>query len=116
MEIDPNMPVNKTAALVVSKSSEQGSDFRCGAVISSMTPLPTRIWHGRPQDDLVGRKVGDFVVVGCALWMPNNFKTSTNNTRWVVKCKCGRYQMLTTKTVKKAHMNNACVECKKIKK
>jgi len=112
--IDPHYPVDIKAKEVVSKSREHGFEFKCGSKITSMAPLPTRIWHGRKQDDLTGRSVGDFTVIGCSLFMPNNHLTAKNNTRWVVRCKCGRYQILTTKTVKKNN-NIACVECQRIK-
>lgn len=114
-EIDPHLPVDKIAAFVVAKSFDQGVDFKCGNKITSMIPLPTKMWHGRPCDDLTGRKCGSFVVVGCSTFMPKNYRVQTNNTRWVVKCKCGRYQILTTKAVKKNHPQTACVECSRFK-
>lgn len=115
MEIDPHLPINKLAARVVSKSSEHGPEFKCGDKIVSSTKLPTKMWHGRKQDDLTGRKSGDFTVIGCALWMPKNHATSTNNTRWVVRCRCGNYEMMTTKAVKKNSPHNSCTGCRKMK-
>jgi hypothetical protein len=115
-EIDPHLPVDKVAASVVSKSHDQGLDFVCGAKIVSMVPLPTTLWHGPKKDDLTGVRTGDFIVVGPSLWKPNNWRTSSNSARWVVRCKCGRYQILTTRAVKKNHPDNKCVECARHKK
>lgn len=110
-DIDPNLPVNKTAALVVSKSNEHGVDFSGSHRISSMTPLPTTQFWGLKEHDLTGKKSGRFIVIGCSLWRPNNWKKSTNSVRWVVRCGCGRYEILTTKAVKKNHPDTMCVEC-----
>lgn len=116
MDIYNRVPVDKVAAIVVSKSSVESSEFRVGHKITSMAPLPTTQFIGPRHHDLTGRKVGRFTVVGCAVWRPKNWKTNTNNTRWVVRCSCGRYEMLTTKAVKKAHESNMCVECRRFKK
>lgn len=109
-EVDPNLPVNKLAALAVSKSNHQARDYYPASNITSMTPLPTIRWFGPPKDDLTGRKSGRFTVIGCALFRAGG---KSNATRWVVKCKCGRYQMLTSKAVKKNSPQNACVECRR---
>jgi hypothetical protein len=114
MNIDPNLPVDKTAAIVVSKSDEHGIEFRCGHNISSMTRLPTRSWPNKKEDDLTGRTSGRFTVIGYALWKPKNWRTSSNSVRWVVRCTCGRYQMLTTKAVKNNSPYNMCEECYRI--
>jgi len=117
--VDPNLPIDKTAALVVSKSSHHGFDFKCGSKITSMTPLPTRQFPGLKEHDLTGKIFGDFIVIGCAVWIPNN--GGRNSVRWVSKCRCGRYQMFTSKAVKSQalRVNDgiefriACVECEK---
>ena len=108
-EIDPYLPINKIAALVVSRSTES-SEFRCGDHISSLTPLPTERFQGLKEHDLTGYKCGRFTVIGCALWRPSGYKKYSNSVRWVVRCKCGRYQMMKTKSVKKNHPSTACVE------
>lgn len=110
--IDPNLPIDKIAALVVSRSADKGVDHKQTQLISSMTPLPIGPFTGPRKDDLTGRKSGRFTVIGPALWKPKNHLTSTNSQRWVVRCSCGRYQMLTTKAVKKNSPQTACVECK----
>lgn len=121
-EIDPHLPIDKTAALVVSKSGHQGFDFRNGNKITSMSPLPTRQFSGPRHDDLTGKTFGDFTVIGCALFVPKNHLTSrSNSVRWVARCRCGRYQIFTTKAVRRERprLNDgveykiACVECEK---
>lgn len=114
--INPHLPIDKTASLVVSESMEQGTEFKCGNIISSMSPLPTTNWPNPKKDDLTGRVTGRFTVIGFALWKPNNWKTSCNSARWVVRCACGRYQMLTTRAVKKDNPYNMCVDCRKNKR
>lgn len=115
IEINPNYPVNKIAALVVSRVKDVNPEFRCGDHICSLTPLPTAKFTGPPEHDLTGKKSGRFTVIGCALWRPASHKKYSNSIRWVVKCKCGRYQMMATKAVKKNHPSTACVECQKRK-
>jgi hypothetical protein len=117
-EIDPNLPVNKLAALQICKNSEAKVSVGYGHKITSMIPLPTTQFHGKKEHDLSGKRVGDFTVIGFALWKPANWRTSTNSARWVAKCKCGRYQQFTTKGIKK-NINNpmfACVDCQKTKR
>lgn len=111
-EIDPNLPIDKTAALVVSVSKNQGLEFTASQCVSSMVPLPTKQFPGPKEHDLTGRKVGRFTVIGCALWRANG---RVNTIRWVVKCSCGRYQMMRSKVVKYNHPDNMCQQCKKIK-
>jgi len=108
--IDPNNPVNKLAAFVVSESKERPPEVNLGAaMVMSETPLPMRQFSGRKQDNLTGRKCGDFTVIGCAVFLS---KAPENNTRWVVKCKCGMYCHLSTRAVKKNHPSNACPRCR----
>lgn len=114
-EIDPHNPIDKIAARVVSKVNHIQSEFNCGDKIYSMSPLPMRQFPGLKIHDLTGKKAGRFTVIGCALFVPKNYLTSRSNSiRWVVKCTCGRYGMLTTKSVKKNHPLNMCDPCNKV--
>ena len=116
MVINPFLPINKTATLVVSQNNDVGREFKVGSKIVSLAPLPTQQWPFNPKDNLKGHKVGRFTVIGYAFWRPNNYKTPANSVRWVVKCTCGRYQIMTTKGVKNANPKLACVECLRNKK
>lgn len=101
-------PIDKIAALVVSKNNDTQMEFNNKRHITSMYPLPTHMFRGLSHHDLTGKRCGRFTVVGCALFKS---KSKTNSTRWVVKCACGRYQMLSTKAVKNNHKNSMCVVC-----
>lgn len=108
-KIDPHCPVDKTAAFVVSRSSEQGINFRKKNLISSMSPLPTRMFNGPRKDDLTGRKSGRFTVIGYSTIIPGR-GSLRNPGRWVVRCSCGRYQIASTKAVKSSTYT-MCREC-----
>jgi hypothetical protein len=112
MSIDTatRIPIDNTARIVVSDNRDQEREFRCGDVICSMVPLPMAPFVGPRKDDLTGRKCGRFTVIGCALYRAPG---RNNTVRWVVKCHCGRYQLLTSKSVKKNHPSTMCVECQK---
>jgi len=112
-EIDPHNPIDKIAARVVSKVNHIQTEFNPGDKIFSMSPLPTRQFTGPKKDDLSGTKCGRYTVIGCATFMPRNHFKQSNSVRWVVKCACGRYGMLTTKGVKKNSPYTMCTECKK---
>ena len=113
MNIDPNLPVDKIAALVVSKSSEPTQTFTRNHKITSMVPLPMQQFWGPRKDDLTGLKCGRFTVIGCSLYRAPG---KVNTVRWVVRCSCGRYQLLTSKAVKKNHPDTMCVECIRFKR
>jgi hypothetical protein len=115
-EIDPHWPINKQAKIVVSKTSVRTADFYCNDTIASMAPLPMRPFNGIPEHDLTGKKVGRFVVIGYALFKYRAKRKDGGCGRWVVKCQCGRYQMLSAKAIKKTHEFMACVECNKTHK
>jgi len=108
-EIDPHLPIDSTAARVVSIVNEAGIPFKCGDKIVSMSPLPTMAWPYQRDHDMTGRKVGRFTVIGYSVWKPKSHQP--NNVRWVVKCSCGRYQIFTTKTVKRNNPNSMCEVC-----
>lgn len=115
-KVNPNLPVNKLALGVVIRSEHHGPDFTPNDIICSMAPLPTKQFPGPPKHDLTGRKVGRFTVIGCAVYKRGkHLKPGKQDpgTRWVVRCKCGRYQMLSSKSVKMFHEFAACVECQK---
>jgi len=112
-EIDPHLPIDQTAARVVSKVSESEREFHPGYKVTSMVLLPTTQFTGPKKHDLTGRIFGSFIVIGHSLIRPT---TTENNTRWVAKCKCGRYQIFTTKAVKKNSKLTMCVECRKTRR
>ncbi len=113
-EIDPHLPIDKIAAYVVSNNNDAGHVFKCGSKVTSMKRLPTIQFVGPKQHDLTGRKCGRFTVIGCSLIKPG-IKGQNKRTRWVVRCSCGRYQILSSKAVKKNSDQSMCVECARFK-
>lgn len=115
IEIDPNLPIDKIAARVVSKCNDQLKEFHTGHTAYSRVKFPTTHFNGPKEHDLSGKKAGRFIVIGLALWRPNNWKTSANSNRWVSRCSCGGYQMFTTRGIKKNldNKNFMCIECRK---
>jgi hypothetical protein len=109
--INTELPINKSAAEVVSRSNEKGFDFKRSSYISSMNPLPT-IPVRRGIEDLRGMKKGRLTVIGL---YPT--KSAKKKNRWVVKCTCGRYTTKSSKAlnkVQKQHYEPAlymCHEC-----
>lgn len=106
-------PVNKQTAIVVYPSTHKGHDFPPSQRVTSLTPLPTTYFTGPKEHDLTGRRCGRFIVIGFSLWRS---KDKHNASRWVCRCSCGRYELLTTKTVKSAREENRCVECRKLRR
>ncbi len=111
-------PINKQTAIVISKTKDENPFFSSGATAMSMIPFPTKEWTGNKYHDLTGRKCGSFIVIGCALYEKNvtvKIKTTKSTTRWVARCKCGYYQMLTNKSIKKNSPDTMCQSCHKKK-
>lgn len=100
-EIDPYLPINKTAKNVVSKSHEHGPDYFRNSYISSMSPLPIIEYNGNIKNDLTGLKKGKLTVIGKYPKGKSNGSKKLRKTRWVVKCICGRYEVKTSKSLKK---------------
>lgn len=103
-------PVNKTAALVVSKGVEYKPDCKV-QVKEFIGPPPIVLAHKHPRTatfaDLTGRKKGRFVVIGLM---------QGSGGKWVVKCACGTYTTRSSKSIKSADTNpkahfDACREC-----
>lgn len=107
MDKTHDIPIDKMAAIVVSRNKDDQRYFKRQHKISSTSKLPTKMWHGLIEYDLTGRKFGRFTVVGPLATM----KKYLDGCRWVVKCTCGRYEVRRTKTIKKGGQLNMCSEC-----
>ncbi len=113
-EIDPNLPVNKKAKFVVSKSKDQWCKFNYGSMLASPIPLPTTTLKaiGSKRIDLTGRKKGRLTVVGLSA----SFRgVSRKGLRWVVRCSCGMYEIRTEKTIKKGSDKDMCQRCNDVR-
>src|SRR5690606_20740335 len=73
-------PVNKLAAIVVSSVSAPQREFTRTHKVTSMSPIPTKMWHGLPKHDLTGVVFGRFTVIGPLATM----KKYSTGCRWVV--------------------------------
>lgn len=105
-DIHSRVPVNKTAALVVSKGFEyQPEKIICRR--DQDCPIPTRdISKNINIENLAGLKFGRFTVIGLARDVPK---------RWVVRCSCGTYSIRTAKAIKsEGNYGDRCDKCKHI--
>ena len=99
-------PVNRTAALVVSRG--ESFDFiTCDGQVNSSLPLPTRCINfdeirSRDFKDLSGVKFGRLDVVGIS---------SEVKARWVCRCICGMYVLRTSSAIKSAALDACCSQC-----
>jgi len=110
-DINIEYPIDRKASIVVSKCNDQQRSSKNNCTINSMIRLPTTQFSGYRKHDLTGRKCGRFTVIGCALYKRPNRRV--NATRWVVRCSCGRYQMMTSKAVKNDAPYQMCIECRR---
>jgi hypothetical protein len=106
-EIDPYLPINKVAALVVSKHFEAQASVQKSDYVTSMIKLPTHKFSGPPNEDLTGVSFGRIKVIGFSLWKPSR---KDAKGRWVVKCMCGRFFVLTSKAINRKSVST-CMEC-----
>lgn len=108
---DKSLPVNKMAAIVISRGTHY--DPKCkiqvDEFISPPAIMPKRM-HPKHCDfiDLTGRRKGRFTVVGLL--------DGSKSSLWVVRCDCGTYTTRTAKSIKaaetkKASHLDACREC-----
>lgn len=101
-DIAGRRPINKTAALVVSKGFEY-SPAKVVLTRDQGSPIKTR---ALPLDAeaLTGKRFGRFTVIGLA---------KDTNSRWVVRCDCGTYTLRTAKAVKnKENTQDRCEHCR----
>lgn len=87
-------PLNATAAVVRDGRGEACGDdpstakMRADGSLSHL-PLPVKAVHpNAPNADLVGARIGRYVVLGLA----DRPKTSGKAAVWVIRCACGNYE------------------------
>jgi hypothetical protein len=107
-----SVPVNKTAAQVTGRGVhwEPEKNLLSPGQVRSETPLPTRPWPQTSlgQDNLTGRIVGRFTVIGLSA----EKRRSHSGSRWVVRCSCGAYEHRTTKGIRRSDLAGMmCVRC-----
>ena len=95
----PAKGINGTAVRVLSKNRDKQVEFGKTHHISSSSPLPMRPYVGDPKRNLTGKKIGRFEVIGVFIFKPNNKKKYRKGIKWVVRCNCGRYEVMTHKGI-----------------
>jgi hypothetical protein len=95
-------PINKTAALVVSKGYSYETKTIHSPTLFSENVLRTIPTPNVVITDLTGLKFGRFVVMGLSYDVKK---------RWVVKCSCGNYEVRTAKCINKKLDDQMCIKC-----
>lgn len=103
-----NAPINRQAGMVMARGEHwdwhaPGHHFRSDTPPATR-PIPAVCRHNLP--DLVGRTIGRLTVVGLARDV---------NSRWVVRCSCGAYEMRTTRAIRnERNADDRCSECRQV--
>jgi hypothetical protein len=106
-----NVPLNKTAALVVGKGESYIPNLKkYPPCYHSKTPIATSRYPGSPENDLTGKRFERFRVIGYFR------KGSVNhNSMWVVRCDCGDYEVRRRDAFNpgqnKKLRNQCCINC-----
>ena len=96
------VPINKTAAIIVSKGENYIPNKKI-ANIDSDLPIPIKKVP-KEAENIIGHKQGRLTVIGFS----KDF-----NGRWVVKCLCGRYTVRSKKALMNpANINDCCEHCR----
>lgn len=106
--IAPLAPVNKTASLVTSVSKDNFEFSNNGARKTfDVQPKLTTDLRKYKLLDLRGYKYGRMTVIGLA--DEQNLK---KNSRWVVRCSCGRYEHRKARAIRNPeNARDCCVQC-----
>ncbi|SMB82342.1 hypothetical protein SAMN05660772_02066 [Pasteurella testudinis DSM 23072] len=105
------VPINKTAALVVSKGvhfeveNSNHDEFK-KSPYPTWKKRPSSLFHNSDFEDLTGRKQGKLTVIGLLKGVYN---------KWVCRCICGNYTLRRAKAIR--NINNkfdCCGECRKL--
>jgi hypothetical protein len=112
-KIVASSPVNRTAALVVSRGVSWNSKLPLENPYDSETPIPTSFMP-RGLKDLRGIVFGRLTVIGY-FGRKKKGKGTQARHRWVVKCFCGTYTVRRQTTLIKLRTrndNDCCDRCK----
>ncbi|HHZ96534.1 MAG TPA: hypothetical protein EYN67_13510 [Flavobacteriales bacterium] len=94
-------PINKTAALVVSKGYSYETKTIHSPTLFSENGLKTKSAPVNTKD-LIGVKFGRFVVIGFS---------ADRKSKWVVRCSCGNYEVRSAKCVNAGRLDQMCIKC-----
>ena len=110
--IAPLAPVNKTAVLVTAQSRDNFEFPHSGAreTLDTQPKLTTDMRKYKALD-LRGYKYASLTVIGLA--DEQNLK---KNSRWVVRCRCGRYEYRKARAIRNpANATDCCVQCYRLR-
>jgi len=96
------VPINKTAALVVSKGYSYETKTINSQCLFSENGLKLKSLH-KNAVDLTGIKFGRFVVVGLS--------ADSKKPKWVVRCSCGNFEVRSAKCIRKMLIDQMCIKC-----
>lgn len=97
-----SVPINKTAAIVVSKGENYIPNKKITNIDSDF-PIPTKKVPIQAEN-MIGRTQGRLTVIGFA----KDF-----NGRWVVRCLCGRYTVRSKKALmNQSNTHDCCEHCR----
>lgn len=102
------VPINKQAGEVV-QSGEQHKFNRSRGLICTQKPISFTTYKNPKGFDCTGIRLGKIVVLG---FRPK--RGGQDRGRWVVKCDCGNYFTLKTKTIKNKTVNE-CPDCRQLR-
>lgn len=108
--IGASNPIDKTAAMVVSKGYQYEPDINASKVnpYDSELPLPTRVVSKAMTQspyftDLKGHKLGRLTVLGLS---------QDHKGLWIVRCQCGIYSARNKKSLLNSkNINDRCNRC-----
>lgn len=106
MDKTHSVPVNRTAALVVSRGESYTPEFKQSDIMESPLPLPVQDFPSTSQKDhnLTGISFAWLTVIGLS---------AEKSGRWVCRCVCGMYCIRSPKAIKnKSNDKDACRECR----
>src|SRR3972149_7468242 len=107
-DIGARRPVDRTAAIVVSRGYHFDSKKIPGCVLSDTPPAPTQ----RPPTaaDLGARRFGRFTVIG---YVGRVRKSGKTDFYWSVRCTCGLYSIRRHRAIlNQANQCDACERCR----
>jgi len=104
-----SVPVNGTAARVISKGSKYSKIRDKNILHWDLCPKLSRPLNG--SLNLTGVKFGSFEVIGL-LHFDREKRAKNKPARWVCRCSCGRYEARLAKTIKASNSSgDSCQEC-----
>lgn len=107
------IPVDKMTAMGLSKSNDNSGKLNTGnAYHSHIRPKTQQFtgYHSNHKRNLTGQQLGSLTVEGILYGQPKYTSGSAGGARWVVRCRCGMYEIKKYKTLIKGN-RQCCTSC-----